>query len=248
MFETGRSPRSILFENVVPLAGVLFLGWSIAPVMVIYWIENGFHGLFLFARMVTKDGVRVPLRELAPRLISSLFILVHYGIFWAVHGVFVFGLFVNRELERGFGARPEPLPTGQILLAALVIAVSLGVSFFRGAERSPDGSGLGGLLARTYGRMIVLHVSLILGGLGIVIFGSPIFAVILLIVLKTVAEIATEPGGVAWLSARARRLTSSFNERADTTTDPRDFPARPDGIDKSASAASHHDAQDTIID
>ena len=32
--------------NLIPLFGVLFLGWGLFPIMVLYWLENGIVGLF----------------------------------------------------------------------------------------------------------------------------------------------------------------------------------------------------------
>jgi Family of unknown function (DUF6498) len=32
--------------NLIPLFGVLFLGWGLFAIMVLYWLENGIVGLF----------------------------------------------------------------------------------------------------------------------------------------------------------------------------------------------------------
>ena len=32
--------------NLIPLFGVLFLGWGLFPIMVLYWLENGIVGFF----------------------------------------------------------------------------------------------------------------------------------------------------------------------------------------------------------
>jgi hypothetical protein len=44
-------------------------------------------------------------------------------------------------------------------------------------------------MGQPYGRVVVLHVTIIAGGFLIGSFGSPIFALIMLLVLKTVIDI-----------------------------------------------------------
>ncbi|MEW4568420.1 DUF6498-containing protein [Tautonia sp. JC769] len=249
-------PAAILVENLAPMVGVLFFGWSVAPVMVVFWIENGLRGLETAARMLLSRGpvtsmaglVPGPLQQrlatitrqaratpivpdpepdaepgaplipseahprpfngpipVAGRLGMVLFFLVHYGLFWAVHGVFVFLLFVGRGpaggfgglpgfgLGFGFGAPQAGLPTGQITLAGILIGVSLAVSVLRdqlrgkaNAEAEPSPIGL---MIRAYGRVVLLHVVLIFGGFAVMLLGSPTPALVLLIGLKTAAEL-----------------------------------------------------------
>ncbi|WP_169980063.1 DUF6498-containing protein [Tautonia rosea] len=234
-------PAAILLENLAPMVGVLFLGWSVAPVMVVYWIENGLRGLETAARMLLARGPLVstsvlpgllrhrleslasqgraassgadapispseahpdalnPSIGLAGRIGMVLFFLVHYGLFWAVHGVFVFVLFVNRGPEGAFGGFPgmgvgaghSGLPTGQIALAGCLIAVTLAVSVLRDVFRNHSGEQASPIqfMVRAYGRVMLLHVVLIFGGFAIMALGSPTPALVLLIVLKTAAEL-----------------------------------------------------------
>jgi hypothetical protein len=226
-------PFATVVENLAPLVGVLFFGWSVAPVMVVYWVENGLKGLETAARMVLfpgpgglgpgqpiglsmRDSLRTLSRELiarspgaegtptspeaapivrlpiAARLGVSAFFLVHFGIFWVVHGVFVFALFVGNSR---FGGLDLPgsaaLPTGQVALAAGLVAAAVVASIFRDATRPGDRTGppAFALMGLAYGRMVVLHVALILGGFGLMMLGSPTPALVLLIVLKTAAEL-----------------------------------------------------------
>jgi hypothetical protein len=43
----------LLLANAVPLAGVLFWGWSVSSVVILYWFENIVIGLVNVARMIT---------------------------------------------------------------------------------------------------------------------------------------------------------------------------------------------------
>jgi hypothetical protein len=88
--------------NLLPLFGVLFWGWNVETLLVLYWIENGIVGLYNVPKILlasgtgTGTGIEVAGPPAgtgsAARLGLVMFFLVHYGIFWLVHGVFVFAL------------------------------------------------------------------------------------------------------------------------------------------------------------
>ncbi len=97
------SAAVLVAVNLIPLIGVAFWDWSLMMILVLYWIESGIVGVvnvFKIARAegpieVPAAGSRVTIRMsgvaagLARGGIIGFFIL-HYGLFWLVHGVFVF--------------------------------------------------------------------------------------------------------------------------------------------------------------
>ena len=181
--------------NVVPLIGVVALGWGVYDVMLIYWLENGVVGAFTLLRMVTAG--RTP----ASVLFMGPFFTVHYGMFWLVHGVFVVSLFGPAGPFVGStGGAPAPGPTlpfplpiaGEIPLVAgagwalAALGLSHGVSFVQnwllGGER--DGVDPGALMQRPYGRVVVLHLTLIAGAFFVMALGAPVLALVSMVVLK----------------------------------------------------------------
>jgi hypothetical protein len=42
--------------NLVPLGGVLYLGWSTFDLMVLYWLERGIVGLFALLTILLTRG------------------------------------------------------------------------------------------------------------------------------------------------------------------------------------------------
>lgn len=195
--------------NAIPLIGVAFWGWSLMLILVLYWLESGVVGVlnvFKIARAegglgeppVTVDGSRVTIR------LSGLtnafgkgaligFFVMHYGIFWAVHGVFVFLLPLFAGISTP-GATPMdfgPLPLDGLLLSFTLLAASHVVSFFtnflgRGEYRrvTPQGQ-----MMSVYGRVAVLHVTIIAGAFVVGVFGTPFAALVLLVGLKTAIDL-----------------------------------------------------------
>ncbi len=115
---------------------------------------------------------------------------MHYGIFWLVHGVFVLTLplfgAVSGDQELSVDIQP-----GTILLAVLALAISHGLSFWwnflvRGEYRHTSAAAQ---MFRPYGRLVILHVTIIFGALAISFTGAPAAAIAILVILKTALDV-----------------------------------------------------------
>jgi hypothetical protein len=47
---------ALVGANLLPLGGVLFGGWTVWEVLIVYWIESGIVGLFSELRILLADG------------------------------------------------------------------------------------------------------------------------------------------------------------------------------------------------
>ena len=89
---------ALIVANAIPLFGALFLGWNVWVILIVYWLENGSSGSSTSSRSCAPKGrwIRTstwrmngkPIERRRSGAIAGFFIL-HYGIFWFVHGVFV---------------------------------------------------------------------------------------------------------------------------------------------------------------
>lgn len=172
------SLAALLAANLVPLLGVLLLGWRLGEVLALYWLENVVIGVFTLVKMTWT-------RRLSTLFFGPFFVF-HYGLFTLVHGLFVYVLFVAPD-----GLEPAALGRELIVPMALLAAshaVSFVAHFVRGSEgksATPDR-----LMAAPYPRVIVLHVTVIAGGFLVLLTGERIAAVALLVVLKSGVDIA----------------------------------------------------------
>jgi hypothetical protein len=201
---------ALLVANAIPIVGVLVFGWSLMTILRLYWLENGIAGLWNIPRMLLARGAEpVTTGERTPilssgcqRLLLIPFFFVHYGIFWLGHGAFLALLpaFVpfHASLDPGtFG----PAPTGSdgfgavdpraLAFGGLAIFISHGVSFFQ------NYIGRGKYLRTTptrqmgavYGRVMVLHATILLGGFAIAALGAPFWVLVILVIGKTVLDL-----------------------------------------------------------
>ena len=77
-----------------------------------------------------------------------------------------------------------------ILVALVALTISHGVSFYINF-RAPGYRRVSaaGQMFAPYGRLVVLHVTIILGGMAIAVTGAPEAAVAILVILKTVLDV-----------------------------------------------------------
>lgn len=178
---TRISALTLILSNL-GIAGFAATGFaSIGDIFLLYWAESAV--ILAFSLLSVIRTAKAASLFLVP------FFLFHAGIFMMVHLVFITTLFVA---PGAFGF-PDPLATiGQLLdrlflpLAALV--ASHGVSWIvhqrAGADQNP-----GGAMAGFYGRIVVMQVAIIFGGMAVMALGTPTWALVILIVAKTILDL-----------------------------------------------------------
>jgi hypothetical protein len=175
---------TIIVSNLLPVFGILFLGWSMGSVMILYVIENVIVGFFTVLKMVF---VRVDLRSVVGKLTLIPFFCVHFGGFCVGHAALVIAL---------FGPKPPQSWHWQTLLSELSIPIlgmfiSYSIYFVQHYLRNGayKYATLYQLMYEPYPRLMLLHFGLIVSGFLVVLLGSPIWAVLMIVGLKTGAEV-----------------------------------------------------------
>ena len=188
---------ALIVANLIPLIGVLFFGWSVWNILIVYWLENGIVGAFNVLKMSVATGTGEPQgmtvnnRPVAGNNKVTLipFFVVHYGIFWVVHGIFVLTLPFLFTDEPGSASGVNP---AAIIFAGIALAISHGVSFWwnflHGGEFRRISAAQ--LVFAPYGRLLVLHMTIILGAVAIGTTGAQSAAVAILVTIKIAIDIA----------------------------------------------------------
>jgi hypothetical protein len=186
--------RALAVASAVVIAwGVLALGWSPFVVMMLFWFENVVIGVLNVAKILVT-GVRLGTAGVIGGIAMSAFFTVHYGLFTAVHGMFVVLLF-GGELGRGAmdgglaGAAAAML--GYLLaerdgwLAALAIVLVHLSGLLQWLARTREAPpALKEIMGAPYGRIVVLHVTLIASGFLVQALKAPVAGALLLVALK----------------------------------------------------------------
>ncbi len=213
--DTLRRPSAIVLVavNLLLIAGVIAWDWSVLEIVFLYWVENLVIGVINVLRMavsspdsapdrITIKGQRFPAgqRQIdwsraahqAFKLFIIPFFIVHYGGFCYVHGIFVLAMFGGENgpslsLEHALSLM-SPALTWAIALLAASHLFSFFLNFLGGGEYRRTNAAA--LMMRPYGRIVALHLTILLGALLVELFGGTLGLLIVLVITKTIADLA----------------------------------------------------------
>ena len=205
---------SLILANLIPLVGVLWFDWSVLEILLLYWTESVTIGVINVLRMTTNlsdnlaAGFVASEGDLPPDAAAQMkqisgsrmgrfaakatlipFFVVHYGIFCIGHVMGVISIFARPGEEAQISI--DDVATTTFLIAAAGIFLSHLLSFFvnylgRGENRSVP---LSTLMSRPYGRIFVMHITVIAGAGLAQLIGSPLPVLVVLVVAKTAFDL-----------------------------------------------------------
>ena len=209
------SELSLVIANAVPIAGVIFWDWSVFDTMLLYWLENVVIGVFNILKILTlpfipkETSTPVPLNAKMAivgvfsvgRIFLAAFFSFHYGMFMMVHGILVFAMFGNKDIHSQMGNMSPYKTIAGLFQQAWNIEglawpimgivasrlVSYIYNFWMMGERNRMTSQ--DLMKAPYNRMVVLHLTIIFGGWLVMMTGQAIWALVLLVIIKTVIDL-----------------------------------------------------------
>jgi len=173
---------AIVAANLFPVLGALLWDWTLFDVLALYWAESGVIGLFNVLKMVridTKLGLGL-----------GLFFAAHFGVFMAVHGVFLVVLFSPGGLAGG--GEGDLADVFRVIGPALLpLAACHGYSFVAGflRGREYEGRTVEKQMMEPYKRIVLMHLVILLGGLPVALLGAGGWALVLLVTAKSAIEI-----------------------------------------------------------
>jgi hypothetical protein len=215
-----RHPSTLLLvaANSLPIFGVLYWGWDVFVLLMLYWLETAIIGGWTIARIAIAPPGSMGKIEIngRPTVAGSLFIagffVVHSGIFMLVHMIFLWTLFSGAWSKIIHG----PIDfVGKLIIGTdmwiplLVLFVVRGLAFLfhvlrpeviqrfeqslhlrnNAPPEAAPADELGSIIGAFYGRIIVMHMTIIFSAFAAVIFGS-IAPLIIMVAVKTVADVA----------------------------------------------------------
>jgi hypothetical protein len=200
------SAIALVAANAAPVFGVLLLDWKVVSVLLLFWLENVVIGLFNVAKILLAQGNArsassgrvLPFAWLGNIALAAFF-TIHYGIFCAVHGLFIATTFGRNRLGTVGRVDIPDLPAmvsdlvlrHGLIWAAIALAISHGVSFYVNflKPRAYEDATPDAMMFAPYKRVVILHVVIIMGGFAADALGASLVPLLLLIGLKTVVDL-----------------------------------------------------------
>jgi hypothetical protein len=184
----------LLAINLLPIACIALFGWSAFMLLLLYWAENVVIGAFTLVKMFVAGIAKGPWQILSTVFLCGFFV-IHYGLFCIVHGSLIWTLANGAENDPNLKLLPgllsEPFVDNATLLVSLFLIIAYHLYLFIGFWLWPGRwkqEKLDGIMATPYGRIIVIHITLLVGGFVTVSLGEPFYMVMLLALLKAAMD------------------------------------------------------------
>ncbi len=190
--------------DLVPVFMVFAFGWRAEALVLLYWAENVVIGGATILRL-GMAGIATGCAGIVMAVFMIPFFMVHYGMFCFGHGVFVFDFAKNVDDPMAAGLSPFAVPemlgmvavswpgmTIALVMIGIYQLIAVANDYWPrvGAEYPTP---IDEMFA-PYGRIVTLHIAIILGAFLMMALGDPMLGVFLLIVIRILVSIL----GRAW--------------------------------------------------
>jgi hypothetical protein len=168
----------ILLSNLIPLYGIVFLGWNLAVLLILYWLESAVFGFYAVLKMLITPG--------GPKKLFLIpFFFLHFGGFMFGHLLAIVTFLVDFF-------KVEGLDPNQLKFYLLAAFLSHGASFlinFVGKMEYQRSSVEKEALA-PYLRIVLMQITIVIGAvLHLTLKFDSNAILILLIMAKTSADL-----------------------------------------------------------
>lgn len=150
---------SIVLANLSILLGVLFFGWTVSDMIVLFWAESAIIGLFTIIKMALAQGMASdPTGQHVQKAALIPFFTAHFGLFMFVHLIFLMGVII--PMVGSFESAKLSSILLNIATGFAILLLSHTLSFatnYMGKKEylkaTPDA-----LMFAPYGRVIAMHI------------------------------------------------------------------------------------------
>lgn len=176
---TSYAIASLLLANLIPLYGVMFQGWNVFSLILVYWLESAVIGYFTIQKMKKAEGDGLLTSQMEKAMLIPFF-CIHYGAFMFVHLTFLLIFFFNPSVH-----------IWGVLISFLSLCLSHAVSYYTNfiGQNEYKHVNVDSLFWQPYPRIIVMHLTVILGGILVMGFGQSTLAFTIMIGLKITADL-----------------------------------------------------------
>jgi hypothetical protein len=201
---SDRSLTFLLITNLATVVLAVLQQWTITDLLWVYWGQSVVIGYYNVHRIVdldrfSTDGFIRSIRPVEPtcetQRCTAICFALHYGLFHLVYGVFLLTTF---RIHPGF-------PVTGILLCILAFWLTHRYSYRFNRERDRAVPNISSLMFFPYVRIIPMNLVILLGSS---IAGDDPVALVLLLMLKTGADLAMHVIGHIIASSDVRRAST----------------------------------------
>lgn len=200
---------TLIVANIIPIIGIIFLKWSLLYILLFYWMESAVIGFFNIIKMYMSKAMPVGVASyysknikgynkatskftgIFMKIIFPPFFMIHYGGFMAAHLIFIFAISAGFNSINISEFQTAGAILTSILIPLLALVISHGFSFFTNfiGKKEYLKVSIAELMILPYKRVIIMHITLLIGGFIMIITKAPVYVLILFILLKIFIDV-----------------------------------------------------------
>ena len=207
--------------DLIPVYAVLVWGWTAAPLVMLYWLENVVAGAMTLPRILLS-GAAFGWRGILMAMFFCAFFTFHYGLFCFVHGMFLQGFMMmspswQERMGQGAGFMDDPVGLVGIALSSgpnMMLVVGAGVALQLvllvwqfGVKGEWKTSNPMSEMFAPYPRIVVLHIGIFVGAGGLFLLGEPMMGVLALIIFRALWGVLSRSGDDPFMKSVDLQLT-----------------------------------------
>lgn len=188
------SEAVLILVNLIPIAGIVFLGWKVFDLFFLYWFESAMLGFFGIMKMIV-GGIHQSGNSKYGLFFTVPFFLIHYSGFMLGHLIFIViifngqGPYLSLSYSEVGIILKQTFTTTSVALGSMFVSHTF--SFINNFLKNKEylASPLNKRMPMPYGRIIVMHVSIFLAFFATMFIKIPTLAPLLIIGAKIVTDL-----------------------------------------------------------
>jgi hypothetical protein len=172
---------ALILANLTPIYGVLFGEWTILQVFILFWAETAVIGFYNIVKITFSAG------KIAFILVP--FFIFHFSGFMLVHLLFILAMFSeSNTFSESLTLLTQTIPF--MAIPILFYVTSHGISFVTNfiSKKEYKVNNPAVFLFAPYGRIAIMHITLMIGGIVVLFLGAPTFGLLFLIGIKIIID------------------------------------------------------------
>jgi len=193
-----------LIVNLLPVAGVIWFDWNISNIIILYYLESVVMTFFSYRKIkankndelpkVYYNGRLIESREELKKILASVS-LPFYIFAFLLYSLFVLIIFLPGVLDfkDNLTTITKDIVVFYLLLIGNFIIICFGYwydyqnSYIK--QKGNEKESLGRLFDSPFSRILVIHITIVIGGFGLGRLGPNYQALIVFIAVKTVIDV-----------------------------------------------------------
>ncbi|MCX7641742.1 MAG: DUF6498-containing protein [Elusimicrobiales bacterium] len=179
----------LILSNVFPLYMIYKLEWKLSDIIILYWAESGIIGFFTILKIIFSKSNGI--LSYIFKILFSLFFIFHFGGFMIIHALFLSLFFLGGFTKSLYIFDIFIAKIDSLLLGFFFLFISHMFSFLWNffIKNEKEKTEFLKQMISPYDRILVMHVTILVGGFLISITHTNKTFLIIFVIMKILVDL-----------------------------------------------------------